>query len=101
MRCRLCMRWWFRCVYMCACCWVTHVCKHTPRSNCNTPLHNTQTQAAVLTGLSLAFATIPEELPLLIAGVLAVGALALAQRRVRIMRVCLGIVVGVYVGCWS
>ena len=36
----------------------------------------------MLTGLSLAFATIPEELPLLIAGVLAVGALALAQRQV-------------------
>jgi magnesium-transporting ATPase (P-type) len=32
----------------------------------------------MLTALALAFATIPEELPILIAGVLAVGSLALA-----------------------
>eukprot|EP00897_Mesotaenium_endlicherianum_P004021 jgi/Mesen1/3647/ME000200S02723 len=36
----------------------------------------------VLTALSLAFATIPEELPILIAAVLAVGARTLASRRV-------------------
>lgn len=40
----------------------------------------------VLTGLSLAFATIPEELPILIAAVLAVGAQALSVRGVFIKR---------------
>jgi P-type Ca2+ transporter type 2C len=39
-----------------------------------------QWQDVVLTALALAFATIPEELPLLIAAVLAVGARALATR---------------------
>lgn len=38
-------------------------------------------QQAVLTGLSLAFATIPEELPILIAVVLGLGALRLAGHR--------------------
>lgn len=36
----------------------------------------------ILTALSLAFATIPEELPILIAGVLAVGGMALSRRKI-------------------
>lgn len=43
-------------------------------------------QTVVLTILSLAFATIPEELPILIAAVLAVGAQALSKRSVFVKR---------------
>ncbi|RYE99885.1 MAG: cation-transporting P-type ATPase, partial [Methanobacteriota archaeon] len=43
-------------------------------------------QSILLTILSLAFATIPEELPILIAAVLAVGARALGQHRVFVKR---------------
>lgn len=39
-------------------------------------------QDVILTALSLAFATIPEELPILITGVLAVGGLALSRRNI-------------------
>jgi Ca2+-transporting ATPase len=38
----------------------------------------------ILTGLSLAFATIPEELPILIKAVLAVGSLKLSKRNLLI-----------------
>jgi Ca2+-transporting ATPase len=43
-------------------------------------------QQAVLTGLSLAFATIPEELPVIISLVLALGAYRLSQKRVIVKR---------------
>ncbi|KAI9016058.1 hypothetical protein DFJ74DRAFT_679387 [Hyaloraphidium curvatum] len=41
---------------------------------------------AVLTGLALAFATIPEELPLIVKAVLAIGAFGLSKRRVLVRR---------------
>ena len=40
----------------------------------------------ILTGLSLSFATIPEELPIIITMVLGVGALALSRKHVLIRR---------------
>ena len=43
-------------------------------------------RAAVLTGLSLAFATIPEEMPILLTMVLAVGGYRLARRRAIVRR---------------
>lgn len=44
-------------------------------------------QDVVLTGLSLAFATIPEELPIITAAVLAVGARSLSKKRVFVKRI--------------
>ena len=43
-------------------------------------------QDAILTGLSLAFATIPEELPILVTAVLAVGAQFLSKKKIYVKR---------------
>ena len=56
----------------------THPPTHPPTH----PLTHPPLQEALLTGLALCFATIPEELPLLIAAVLAVGALTLSHKNI-------------------
>lgn len=43
-------------------------------------------QNAILMGLALAFATVPEELPLIVKAVLAIGALSLSRQRVLVRR---------------